>query len=566
MLSFFRTKKKTRARVGQNAVGVSGHDPFAHIRHGIIGNGAVIDGPFGARKLFYADYVASGRSYGPIEDKIRQDVLPLYANTHTESSMTGRQTTAYREQARQIIAKNIGAGDQDAVIFCGSGCTGAVDKFIRVLRLKLPHGMTKYGICTQIKPEDRPVVFIGPFEHHSNDVQWRETIADVVTIEETADGLIDLNDLKTQLDKYKDRPLKVGSFSAASNVTGILVDTAAVAKLLHRYDALACFDYAAAAPYLKVDMNRPDGAYMDAVFISTHKYLGGPGTPGILALKKKWAQNKTPVVPGGGTVSYVSPCAQAYLDNIEHREEGGTPDIVGAIRAGLAFKLQEDIGAKNIMVHELDFAKKAMKRWSAHENIQVLGSREAERLPIFSFLIKCGKYYLHYNYVVALLNDLFGIQARGGCSCAGPYGHRLLDIDLQTSQEYADIISDGVEVLKPGWVRVGFNYFYSDEEAEQLLRGVEWIADHGHKLLPAYNFETATGLWTHKDGHKIAVRCLMDVHSDKVEMVPNNMDALVKLADQYVHVLGKHTTGSCCEILKSTPDHLRWFSLAEDAA
>ncbi|HFB54723.1 MAG TPA: aminotransferase class V-fold PLP-dependent enzyme, partial [Hellea balneolensis] len=305
MLSFFRRKKKAVSHVVRDVSSVENGDFFAHIRHNIVGNSAVIDGPFGARRLLYADYVASGRSYAPIEDKIRQDVLPLYANTHTESSMTGRQTTAYREEARGIIAKNIGANDQDAIIFCGSGCTGAVDKLIRVLRLKLPHGMTKYGIHTQIKPEDRPVVFIGPFEHHSNDVQWRETIADVVTIAETKDGLIDLNDLEFQLKKYKNRPLKIGSFSAASNVTGILVDTAEVAKLLHRYDALACFDYAAAAPYVKIDMNRPDGAYMDAVFISTHKFLGGPGTPGILALKKKWAQNKTPVVPGGGTVSYV---------------------------------------------------------------------------------------------------------------------------------------------------------------------------------------------------------------------------------------------------------------------
>ena len=263
---------------------------FAALRANIIGHGAVIDGPFGPRRLMYADYVASGRSYGPIEDDIREFVLPLYANTHTESSSTGRQTSAFREQARAIIAKSINASEDDAVLFCGSGCTGAIDKLIHILRLKLPDEISKFGIDTKIKASNRPVVFIGPFEHHSNDVQWRETIADVVTIEETTDGLIDLADLEKQLKKYKSRPLKIGSFSAGSNVTGILVDVPPIAKLLHKYGALAAFDYAAAAPYIPIDMNAGGGADLDAVFISTHKFLGGPGTPGLLVLKKKWAQ------------------------------------------------------------------------------------------------------------------------------------------------------------------------------------------------------------------------------------------------------------------------------------
>ncbi|HHL43247.1 MAG TPA: aminotransferase class V-fold PLP-dependent enzyme, partial [Hellea balneolensis] len=476
---------------------------WSELRKNVIGNTCTIETPFGTRRLMYADYVASGRAFGPIEDKIRDYILPLYANTHTESSATGRQTTAFREQARAIIARSVGATDEDAVIFCGSGCTGAVDKLIRMLRLKLPKGMGEYGVNTHIAPDNRPVVFIGPFEHHSNDVQWRETIADVVMIEQTKDGLLDIDDLEKQLKAHQDRPLMIGSFSAGSNVTGILTDPAPVAKLLHKYGALAAFDFAAAAPYIPIEMNAPDGAHLDAVFISTHKFLGGPGTPGLLVLKKKWAQNNTPVVPGGGTVSYVSPCAQSYLDDIEHREEGGTPEIVGAIRAGLVFDLREQIGAQKIAEKEIAFAKTALKRWGAHNNIQVLGSPFAKRLPVFSFLIKDGDKYLHFNYVVALLNDLFGVQARGGCSCAGPYGHRLLNIDNKTSLEYESVIRTGVEILKPGWVRVGFNYFYSQEECELLLRSVEWVADHGAKLLPLYKYNSKTGHWAHRNADKL---------------------------------------------------------------
>ncbi|MCF6276059.1 MAG: aminotransferase class V-fold PLP-dependent enzyme, partial [Robiginitomaculum sp.] len=490
------TRKKTAKNVGGQA------NEFAALRQNIIGHDAVIGGPFGPRRLMYADYVASGRSYGPIEDNIRNHVLPLYANTHTESSATGRQSTAYREQARCIIGKSLNASDDDAILFCGAGCTGAIDKLIGMLRLKLPGGMSRYGIDTKIKAANRPVVFIGPYEHHSNDVQWRETIADVVTIAETDDGLLCLDDLEVQLKKYKKRPVKIGSFSAGSNVTGILTDVQPIAKLLRTYGAMACFDFAASAPYEPIDMNPENGVALDAIYISVHKFLGGPGTPGLLVVKKKWAQNKTPVIPGGGTVSYVSPCAQAYLSDIEHREEGGTPDIVGAIRAGLVFDLRDKIGAQKISKVEHGFADAAIKRWGAHKNIQVLGSKTAARLPVFSFLIRSGDKgdkYLHYNFVVALLNDLFGIQARGGCSCAGPYGHRLLGIDLKTSEEYEAVIATGVEILKPGWVRVGFNYFYSDADAELLLRAVEWVADHGETMLAYYGFDSATGVWTHGD-------------------------------------------------------------------
>ncbi|MBL4616631.1 MAG: aminotransferase class V-fold PLP-dependent enzyme [Robiginitomaculum sp.] len=533
---------------------------LANIRTSIIGHDHVLPGPFGSRKIFYADYVASGRSFQPIEDSIQQHVLPLYANTHTEASATGRQTSAFREQARQIISKAIGATEDDAVLFCGSGCTGAIDKLIQILGLKLPDGLDKYGLKAAIAPEKRPVVFIGPYEHHSNDVQWRETIADVITIEETADGLLDIDDLERQLDIHKDRPLLIGSFSTASNVTGIITDPVPVAKLLHQYGALAAFDYAAAAPYVPIDINQPDNAYFDAIYISPHKYLGGPGTPGILVVKKKWASNKTPVIPGGGTVSYVSPCAQTYLDDICHREEGGTPDIIGSIRAGLVFDLKQKIGDDLIAAAEESLAKQALKHWVEHPNIQILGSQTAKRLPIFSFLVKSNDKFLHYNFVVALLDDLFGIQARGGCSCAGPYGHRLLDIDLETSQEYEKIISTGLEILKPGWVRVGFNYFNSRQEAELLITAIEWIAYHGHLLLPLYDFDCCTGRWTHHLRKGEALSRLDALHcQNEQKRAPVTIQQMTNIAESQIKIAASLPSKPKPQSLQETPEHLLWF-------
>jgi len=549
---FFRRKPKAK----------QGFDDYSlsNIRANIIGHDHVLSGPFGSRKMFYADYVASGRSFQPIEDTISRHVLPLYANTHTEASATGRQTSAFREQAREIIANALNAGDEDVVIFCGSGCTGAIDKLIQILGLKLPNGLSAYGVEIAIDPKNRPIVFIGPYEHHSNDVQWRETIAEVVTIEETADGLLDVDDLERQLETYKDRPLLIGSFSTASNVTGIITDPVPVAKLLHQYGALAAFDYAAAAPYVDIDINQPDGAHFDAIYISPHKYLGGPGTPGLLVVKKNWAKNKTPVIPGGGTVSYVSPCAQTYFDDICHREEGGTPDIIGSIRAGLVFDLKQKIGNEIIETAERDFAKQALKRWGAHPNIQILGSNTADRLPIFSFLVKSNNKFLHYNFVVALLDDLFGIQARGGCSCAGPYGHRLLDIDLETSQQYEKIIATGLEILKPGWVRIGFNYFNSKQEADLLLTAVEWIADHGHLLLPLYDFDCGSGKWIHHLRKDETLHRLDNLMCDFEQENPTKaIDEMIKIAKRQIKIATSLPAKSKPKELQETPEHLLWF-------
>ena len=379
-----------RSRPGRD-LGPAPETPLLRrIRDAVIGDARVVEGPYGERRITYADFTASGRAVGFLEDYIRENVLPYYANTHTEASATGLQTQCLREDARAIIREAVGGTRDTVVVFCGSGSTGAIDKLIGVLGLRLPSVLDdRHGLSGSIPRHQRPVVFIGPFEHHSNELAWRESIADVVAIPSDASGHVDLAELERQLRRYADRPMRIGSFSAASNVTGIISDTAAISTLLHVHGALALWDYAAAGPYLDIAMtpgpNDDPLAYKDAVFISPHKFVGGPGTPGILVARRELFANRVPVVPGGGTISFVSPWQQCYTPAAEHREEGGTPAIVESIRAGLAFQLKQAVGTDVIHARHESFLRRALASWRQEPRMEILGSLDVPRLPIVSF-------------------------------------------------------------------------------------------------------------------------------------------------------------------------------------
>jgi selenocysteine lyase/cysteine desulfurase len=558
------------------------------IRRSVIGDDEAVAGPFGVRRVTYADYTASGRALTFIEDYLREAVLPLYANTHTESSGTGLQTSRFREDARTIIRDAVGGNPDDhAVIFAGSGMTGAVNLLVGVLELRIPSSLDdRYGFSTQIPASERPVVFIGPYEHHSNELPWRESIAEVITIGEDADGRIDLVRLEAALNETGGRALRIGSFSAASNVTGILSDTRAISVLLHRHRALSFWDFAAAGPYVDIEMDPhragPDDGdaaldYKDAIVLSPHKFIGGPGTPGALIARRELFRNRVPTAPGGGTVAYVNPLEHVYLTDPERREEGGTPAIVESIRAGLVFRLKGAVGVEAIRRREEDFIARAMAAWSAEPGIGILGNQALPRLSIVSFTVRHDGRYLHHNFVVAVLNDLFGIQSRGGCSCAGPYGHRLLGIDIETSHAFEREISRGCEGIKPGWVRVNFNYFIGAAVFDYIVRAVALVARDGWRLLPWYRFEPATGMWRHAAGSPEPTLFLHDVtfgsdgiaypahrHRAGEDALAGYLREAERILADPVAALGEPPEPAGPPIVGDDFESLRWFWLPDE--
>lgn len=476
------------------------------IRADVIGAQATIDTPYGERRLSYADYTASGRALGAVESYV-QELLAHYANTHTEDDTTGLLTSRRLAAAEDVIKRALNADEHYKLISVGAGATAAINRLQQILGVYLPPA-TRDRLCRggrAVSHEEcsdlSPVVFVGPYEHHSNEISWREGLAEVVEVDLDEDGYLDLADLERKLaDPAWDGRQKIGSFSAASNVSGIKTDVYGVARLLHRYGALAFFDYSASAPYVAIDVRRDDEAYFDGVFFSPHKYLGGPGASGILLIREEmYRRDLPPSIAGGGTVSFVNAVSQDYVEDIEEREKAGTPGIIQTMRAAIAIDLQRELGVEAIEARERELIGRALERLAKVDGIEIIGSAPAaDRIAIFAFNLRSGQGYLHPRFVVRLLNDLFGIQSRAGCSCAGPYGHRLLHIDLETSELYRQRIREGSHGIKPGWVRLNFHYLITDEQFDFLCNAIEFVARYGTYFLKDYRFDLHSGAWVHR--------------------------------------------------------------------
>ena len=489
------------------------------LRQQIVGVDSTFKTPFGERLMVYCDYTASGRCLRFVESYL-QSLQRVYANTHTEDDITGRSMSQLLHEAEEAIKKSVNAGPDGRIVACGTGATGAIDKLQQIVGVALAPAtrQTIEGMLDgadsgfdsesfrQVAGEQQPVVFIGPYEHHSNEISWRQSLATTIEVRLQGDGNIDLAHLEELLacPEYQDR-VRIGSFSAASNVTGIRSDVYKISSLLHAHNAIACFDFAACAPYVEIDMNpRPQGdedPSIDAIFISPHKFLGGPGSSGVLVFNERiYNRELPPSVSAGGTVDYVGPQEQDFISRIEEREKAGTPGVLQTLKAGLVFEIKDRVGVDVIEQREHELTSRALESWGANDNIEILGNPDAgQRVGIMSFNIRddAGK-YLHHKFVTALLNDLFGIQSRAGCSCAGPYGHRLLNIDLDTSERFRNVVQEGHCGMKPGWCRVGLHWVMDDAEADFVIEAVHFIARHGHRFLSLYNFDLCSGTWSHK--------------------------------------------------------------------
>ncbi|XP_047318975.1 probable cysteine desulfurase [Impatiens glandulifera] len=504
------------------------------IRSQIIGSDEEFESPFGTRLLTYADHTASGRSLSYTENYIANNVLTFYGNSHTSDSYVGQRTTKTVHEATEYVKRCLGGTDNDALIFCGSGTTAAIKRLQEVMAIAIPSPWREM-VIKAMNPQERWVVFVGPYEHHSNILSWRQSLAEVIEIGLDRDGLVDVKSLKAKLGVYqnKNRPM-LGSFSACSNVTGIYSDTRALARLLHQFGAFACFDFAASGPYVEIDMRSGEIDGYDAVFLSPHKFIGGPDSPGILLMSKALYQlrNSPPSTCGGGTVDFVNPFSEKdtqYAKNIEEREDAGTPPIIQKVRAALAFWVKEYIGYSNIEQKEHHYIQRALERLLPNQNISVLGNTTAKRQAILSFLVYTTSHSdgndlnmwsetgnikdkpLHGPFVAKLLNDLFGIQSRGGCACAGPYGHSLLGIDEPMSLAFIAVVQKGYLGVKPGWTRISFPYYMSNEEFEFILAAVEFIAVYGQRFLHMYHFNWKTGAWSIKK--KVLRESLLTDHS-----------------------------------------------------
>ena len=477
--------------MGLNLVKKAGKDSledyFRPFREQVIGINEYFESPFGKKRILYADWVSSGRLYNPIEEKLKNEFGPYVGNTHTETSVTGTMMTVAYHIARETIKRHVNASSTDIIITSGSGMTGVVNKFQRILGMKIPDKLKPY---VKIDEESRPVVFITHMEHHSNHTSWLETIADVECIAPTDEGLVDFNSLESLIKKYENRKTKIASVSACSNVTGIRNPIHKIAKLMHLNEGLCFVDYACSAPYVSINMHPKDTLEkLDAIYFSPHKFLGGPGSSGVLIFDSELYSNEVPDQPGGGTVVWTNPWGEhRYVEDVEAREDGGTPAILQTIKAALCVKLKEEMGTKNLLDREEEILVPLFEGLEKIKNLHILADNVKDRLGVVSFFIDD----FHYNMFVKLLNDRFGIQVRGGCSCAGTYGHYLLHISRIYSNKITNIIDEGDLSLKPGWVRLSIHPVMTDEEIEYILHAISEIVKKGEKWSKDYIYNPKT--------------------------------------------------------------------------
>jgi selenocysteine lyase/cysteine desulfurase len=564
------------------------------LRQQIVGVDSTFKTPFGERLMVYCDYTASGRCLRFVESYL-QSLQRVYANTHTEDDITGRSMSQLLHEAEEAIKNSVNAGPSGRIVACGTGATGAIDKLQQIVGVSLApatrkninrmldaaRGAFDADAFQTVLDKHRPIIFVGPYEHHSNEISWRQSLATSVEVRLTADGNIDLAHLEEllQMPEYQDR-LRIGSFSAASNVTGIRSNVREISSLLHKYDAIACFDFAACAPYVDIDMNpEPRGdedPSIDAIFISPHKFLGGPGSSGVLVFNERiYHRDLPPSMSAGGTVDYVGPEDQDFISRIEEREKAGTPGVLQTLKAGLVFEIKDRVGVDVIERREHELTSRALASWGENDNIEILGNLDAaRRVGIMSFNLRDDQgHYLHHKFVTALLNDLFGIQSRAGCSCAGPYGHRLLNIDLDTSERYRNVVQEGHCGMKPGWCRVGLHWVMDDAEANYVIDAVHFIADHGSRFLRLYDFDLSTGTWSHKQdaGHLPKFELDAALQGDEGEPATLTLAVRKQLYDHYVtdarrwvDRLREEGTGAL-ESLEGELGELQFFALPESA-
>lgn len=465
---------------------------FHRFREQIIGNQQEFESPYGKKRILYADWTASGRLYRHIEEVLMEQFGPFVANTHTETNVTGSSMTLAYHEAKNIIKRHVGAREKDVLISSNSGMTGVVNKFQRILGLKLHE---KFRDRVTLHPDERPVVFVTHMEHHSNQTSWLETIAEVHIINATEDGQVDLEHLETLLNQFEHRPFKIAAVTSCSNVTGIITPYHEIARKLHRHGGYCFVDFAASAPYIDICMHPEDAeTRLDAIFFSPHKFLGGPGTTGILIFDPVLYNNKVPDHPGGGTVDWTNPWGEhKYMESIEAREDGGTPAFLPTMKVALCVLLKEQMGVQRILEREHEQLEMVWKRLCNMPHLKVLAPDNKDRLAIISFYIDG----LHYNLGVKLLNDRFGIQIRGGCSCAGTYGHYLLDVSMELSRQMTSKITVGDLSAKLGWMRMSFHPTMTNAEMEYLLDALQQLHDHHEEWAKDYQYLPATNEFIH---------------------------------------------------------------------